>query len=69
MLESYLLEGSQPFPRNPRELCYGVSITDACLGWEATERMVRWANEKLAEQRFGVPGLHGKGTEVSKADS
>ena len=66
MLESYLHEGSQPFPRNPAELCYGVSITDACLGWEATERMVLWANEKLAEHRFGVPGLDGRGAEAAK---
>ncbi|HLH54901.1 MAG TPA: 3-deoxy-7-phosphoheptulonate synthase [Verrucomicrobiae bacterium] len=48
MLESYLHEGNQPFPRPLKELGYGISITDACLGWEATERMLRWANEKLA---------------------
>jgi 3-deoxy-7-phosphoheptulonate synthase len=51
MLESYLHEGSQPFPRPAAELCYGVSITDACLGWDATERLLRWAGEKLAEQK------------------
>jgi 3-deoxy-7-phosphoheptulonate synthase len=49
MVESYLEEGNQPFPRKVSELCYGVSITDACLGWEATERMLRWAKEQLAE--------------------
>jgi 3-deoxy-7-phosphoheptulonate synthase len=48
MMESYLLEGNQPFPGTPAQLRYGVSITDACLGWEATERMIRWASEKLA---------------------
>ena len=48
MVESYLQEGSQPFPRNPAELTYGVSITDACLGWEATERMLRWGREQCA---------------------
>jgi 3-deoxy-7-phosphoheptulonate synthase len=43
MVESYLEEGTQPFPKdNPASLRYGVSITDACLGWEATERMLRW---------------------------
>jgi len=51
MVESYLKEGNQPFPRKPSELCYGISITDACLGWEATERMLRWANEKLSERK------------------
>ncbi|HZR79828.1 MAG TPA: 3-deoxy-7-phosphoheptulonate synthase [Candidatus Binatia bacterium] len=41
MLESHLEEGNQPFPKPASELRYGVSITDACLGWEATERLLR----------------------------
>ncbi len=48
MIESYLNEGNQPFPQNPSRLQYGVSITDACVSWEVTERMLRWANESLA---------------------
>ncbi len=36
MIESYLEEGSQA----PTESVYGRSITDACLGWEASERLV-----------------------------
>ena len=48
MVESYLKEGNQPFPNKPSELRYGVSITDACLGWDVTERMLRWGAEKLA---------------------
>jgi 3-deoxy-7-phosphoheptulonate synthase len=48
MVESNLHEGSQPFPRPASELTYGVSITDACLNWETTERMLRWGHEKLA---------------------
>ncbi|HZR20306.1 MAG TPA: 3-deoxy-7-phosphoheptulonate synthase [Verrucomicrobiae bacterium] len=51
MLESYLEEGNQPFPRPAAELRYGVSITDACLGWDATERLLRWAAEKLLERK------------------
>jgi 3-deoxy-7-phosphoheptulonate synthase len=48
MLESNLHEGNQPFPvKNPADLRYGVSITDACLGWEATERILRWAADAL----------------------
>lgn len=57
MLESYLMEGNQPFPRNPSEPRYGISITDACLGWEATERMLRSANEKLARKNPAVAAL------------
>jgi 3-deoxy-7-phosphoheptulonate synthase len=49
MVESHLNEGNQPIPKNLSELRYGVSITDSCIGWEATERMLRWAYEKLAE--------------------
>jgi 3-deoxy-7-phosphoheptulonate synthase len=54
MVESYLEEGNQPFPSSPAELCYGVSITDACLGWEATERMLRWACGRLTHPQASV---------------
>ncbi len=49
MVESYLGEGNQPFPKPVSELRYGVSITDACLGWETTERMLRWGAKELAK--------------------
>ncbi len=59
MVESYLEEGSQPFPKRAAELRYGVSITDACLGWEATERMLRWAGEALTGTEISAPlGTH-----------
>jgi 3-deoxy-7-phosphoheptulonate synthase len=51
MVESYLGEGNQPFPKPAAELIYGVSITDACLGWEATERMLTWGFELLGKER------------------
>jgi len=40
MLESNLVAGNQPFPRPPGDLVHGQSITDACIGWEATESLV-----------------------------
>lgn len=46
MLESYLLEGNQPFPKRFADLRYGISITDPCLGWEATDRMLRWGAQR-----------------------
>jgi 3-deoxy-7-phosphoheptulonate synthase len=49
MLESNLEEGNQAFPQEPARLRYGVSITDACLGWEATERLLRSGCETLAK--------------------
>jgi 3-deoxy-7-phosphoheptulonate synthase len=48
MVESHLSEGNQPIPKNTADLRYGVSITDSCIGWEATERMLRWGYQKLA---------------------
>src|SRR5215469_4002737 len=48
MIESYLQEGAQPIPKKLSELRYGVSITDACISWETTERMLRWGYEQLA---------------------
>jgi 3-deoxy-7-phosphoheptulonate synthase len=47
MVESHLHEGSQPIPKSPADLRYGVSITDSCIGWETTERMLRWGYEAL----------------------
>lgn len=36
MIESYLIPGSQKVGGT----CYGQSITDPCLGWEETERLI-----------------------------
>ena len=48
MLESNLFEGNQKFSSDPSNLVYGVSITDECISWETTERLVLWAAEKIA---------------------
>ncbi|MBE9215994.1 3-deoxy-7-phosphoheptulonate synthase [Plectonema cf. radiosum LEGE 06105] len=47
MLESNLNEGNQKIPTNLAELKHGVSVTDACIGWEETERIILAAYEKL----------------------
>ena len=41
MLESNLCEGNQPIPADLEEIRYGVSVTDACINWEATEQALR----------------------------
>ncbi len=41
MIESNICGGNQPFPEDPDKLRYGVSITDECISWEETERMLR----------------------------
>ena len=43
MVESYLLDGCQSIS----EGVYGRSITDPCLGWEKTERMIKDLAEVL----------------------
>ncbi|MEI7694548.1 MAG: 3-deoxy-7-phosphoheptulonate synthase [Chlorobium sp.] len=45
MIESNLYCGNQPFPEDPDKLEYGVSITDECLSWEESERMLRQGAE------------------------
>ena len=47
MVESNLLEGKQSIPADLSELKYGVSVTDACVGWETTEEMLKWAYAQL----------------------
>jgi 3-deoxy-7-phosphoheptulonate synthase len=51
MIESNLQEGNQPIPRSISELRYGVSVTDACLSWEVTERLLRSGYEALAKAK------------------
>ena len=43
MLESNLFEGRQSIPDDPGQLRYGVSITDECISWDTTERMLTGA--------------------------
>jgi len=45
MIESNINGGNQPISAN---LQYGVSITDACLDWENTNRIILNANQSLA---------------------
>ena len=43
MIESYLVEGRQDIAEN---LVYGQSITDPCIGWEDTQRLIYDIAEK-----------------------
>ncbi len=51
MLESNLFEGNQKIPENISELKYGVSITDACIGWNETEELILSAAELLRNRK------------------
>ncbi|MEX1031933.1 MAG: 3-deoxy-7-phosphoheptulonate synthase [Cellvibrionaceae bacterium] len=49
MIESNLNEGKQSISENLSDLQYGVSVTDACIGWETTEECLREARNKLKD--------------------
>jgi 3-deoxy-7-phosphoheptulonate synthase len=48
MLESNIHPGSQPVQADRSKLAYGVSVTDACIGWEETEQLLLEARDRLA---------------------
>jgi 3-deoxy-7-phosphoheptulonate synthase len=49
MVESNLAAGTQKIPEDRSQLRYGVSITDPCVDWETTERMLRHAHTQMGE--------------------
>jgi 3-deoxy-7-phosphoheptulonate synthase len=49
MVESFIEAGNQPIPADLSKLRYGCSVTDACVGWDATVEMLRGAHEILRE--------------------
>ncbi len=51
MLESHLHEGNQKIPENLSQLKYGVSVTDPCINWETTERIILEANNQFERYR------------------
>ncbi len=49
MIESNLGWGNQKMTENPNDLKYGVSVTDACIDWETTEKTLREMDQKLKD--------------------
>ncbi len=47
LVESNLEAGNQPLTADLSRLRYGVSVTDACVDWPATERMLRSAARQI----------------------
>ena len=48
MIESNLEAGNQEIPEDVAQLKYGVSITDKCIDWSTTERILMDACQRLA---------------------
>ena len=69
MIESHINEGAQKVPAEGKGgLKYGVSITDACIGWDDTEQVlemlatsVKTRREKLGDVKItnGTNGTNG----------
>src|SRR5690554_1934666 len=49
MVESHLGWGNQPVGDDLSQLQYGVSITDACIDWETTEKSILQMRDKLKD--------------------
>jgi 3-deoxy-7-phosphoheptulonate synthase len=49
MMEGNINPGAQKLGPDPSKLEYGVSITDACIGWGETEELLYWAHEAVAD--------------------
>jgi len=41
MIESNIEAGNQSIPADLSQLKYGCSVTDGCVGWDTTEKMIR----------------------------
>ena len=52
MIESHLVAGRQDVVKDEM-LVYGQSITDACLGWEDTEKLIATLAKAAAKRRKG----------------
>lgn len=53
LLESHLYAGNQS-SLEYKNLKYGISITDSCLDWATTERLIQWGRQVLT-----VESIHG----------
>ena len=47
MIESFIEAGNQSIPADLSKLKYGCSVTDACVDWATTEKMIRDAHAAL----------------------
>jgi 3-deoxy-7-phosphoheptulonate synthase len=54
MVESHLVAGAQKFSAgkdDPAKLEYGRSITDACLGWDESQTVLRVLSDAVLARR------------------
>lgn len=52
MIESHLVEGRQDIPaEGAHRLTYGQSVTDACINWETTTKVLDRLREGVRARR------------------
>ena len=54
MIESHLVAGNQAIANNGKPLVYGQSITDACIDWSTTEKLLHSLADSVAKGRPGI---------------
>ncbi|KAI1003716.1 Phospho-2-dehydro-3-deoxyheptonate aldolase [Podosphaera aphanis] len=60
MIESNINEGNQKVPKEGKDaLKYGVSITDACISWEDTEKVLELLDNAVSKRRSILQGQNG----------
>lgn len=47
MIESHIEAGNQKIPEDLSQLTYGQSVTDACISWETTEKLLKSMRDKI----------------------
>ena len=58
MIESNLFEGNQKVPaEGPSGLKKGISITDACIGWDDTVAVLEGLAKGVRDRREAVKGM------------
>src|SRR5690606_32000567 len=58
MVESHLVGGAQKFTPgkdDPKQLVYGTSITDACIGWNESVEVLQYLADSVQQRRKRQP--------------
>lgn len=55
MLESNINEGNQSSEQPRANMCYGVSVTDACINWETTDTLLCKVHQELKAKTLVCP--------------
>ncbi len=59
ILESHLLAGNQPLLADRSKLKYAVSLTDPCLDWLSTQKLIEWGCDLLRSSKKSEREMQG----------